>query len=254
MLAVFLIGALLVWVELVIRASLVYLLIAFAPLTLAARVWPAARGAFRKLCELSVALIASKFAIALALGLGAAALAGGGPTNGADTPTSAGLDLAGLLAGACLMLLAAFTPFVLLRLLPIVEAAAIAHGISRSPARGVQAGVQATYYMQGLHRLAGNGRGSPTGPTPGGPAVPAAGGGPSGASQAAGGGVAAKASAGGAPNSGGGATMPLGAAAAGATVAAKAGSAGRRRVEGSASAHADVQATRRESSPRATDD
>src|SRR5439155_18365779 len=66
LLVVFLLGALAVWVELVVRASLVYLMIALAPLTLAARVWPAARGSFRELCELGVALVVSKFAIALA--------------------------------------------------------------------------------------------------------------------------------------------------------------------------------------------
>src|SRR5882724_11303293 len=108
----FLIGALLVWVELVVRSSLIYLLIAAAPLTLAARVWPAARGAFRRLCEIGLALILSKFVIALALG--AAALAGGGPTT-ADTTQQVALDFAGLLTGATLMLLAAFTPFVLLK-------------------------------------------------------------------------------------------------------------------------------------------
>src|SRR5207237_6542138 len=82
---VFLVGALLVWIELVVRSSLIYLLIAGAPLTLAARIWPAARGAFRRLCEIGLALILSKFVIALALALGAAALAGGGPATGDTT-------------------------------------------------------------------------------------------------------------------------------------------------------------------------
>ena len=163
MVAVFLLGAILVWIELVVRSSLIYLLMAAAPLTLAARVWPAARGAWRRLAELGLALIVSKFAIALALGLGAAALAGGGPKSG-DLGTKVGMDLAAMLTGASLMLLAAFTPFIVLRLLPIVEGAVIAQGISRSPVRAAQGGMQAAYYAQGLARMAG-GRGGRSGGT-----------------------------------------------------------------------------------------
>ncbi|MCA1847353.1 MAG: hypothetical protein LC792_30050, partial [Actinobacteria bacterium] len=47
LMVVFLIGAMLVWAELVVRSALVYLLVAFAPLVLAARIWPAARSMFR---------------------------------------------------------------------------------------------------------------------------------------------------------------------------------------------------------------
>lgn len=152
LLGVFLIGALMVWAELVVRSALVYLLVAFAPLVLAARIWPAARGMFRRLCELGIALIVSKLAIGLALALGATALGGGNP----ESPGGAGGDtsLAGLLSGATLMGLAAFTPFVVLRLLPLVEAAAVAHGVSRSPIRGAQAAAAASAYPARLARLA----------------------------------------------------------------------------------------------------
>jgi hypothetical protein len=176
MVAVFILGAIMVWIELVVRSSLIYLLMAAAPLTLAARVWPAARGAWRRLAELGVALIVSKFAIALALGLGAAALGGAGPKQG-DLGTQAGLDLASLLTGASLMLLAAFTPFIVLRLLPIVEGAVIAQGISRTPVRAAQSGMQASYYARGLNRMAGarpggGGGGAGRTPTPDGPPAP----------------------------------------------------------------------------------
>ncbi len=158
LLGLFLLGALLVWIELVVRSSLIYLLVAFAPLALAARVWPAARGTFRKLCELGLALIVSKFAIALALGLGAAALGGGGPSG--NVAEGAALSISALLAGGSLMVLAAFTPFVVLRLLPIVETAVVAQGISRSPARAGQTAMQGAYYAEGLRRM-GERRGSP---------------------------------------------------------------------------------------------
>jgi hypothetical protein len=156
---VFLLGAMLVWIELAVRASLVYFLVLLGPIALSARVWPAARGVFRKLCELGVAIIVSKFAIALALALGAASLAGGGPGDaGAGAGEAVGGQLSGLLTGATLMLLASFTPFVVLRLVPVVEGAMVAHGISRSPLRGAMATAQGVYYGQGLARLAGAGR------------------------------------------------------------------------------------------------
>jgi hypothetical protein len=155
----FLVGAVLVWIELAVRAALVYFLVLVGPLALSARVWPAARGMFRKLCELGVAIVVSKFAIALALALGAAALGGGGPDGaGAGAAEAAATDLSGLLAGATLMLVAAFTPFVVIRLVPVVEAAAVAHGVSRSPVRGAMATAQGVYYGHGLARVAGAGR------------------------------------------------------------------------------------------------
>jgi hypothetical protein len=98
---------------------------------------------WRRLCELAVALIASKFVIALALALGLAALGGGGPNPG-DTGTQAGVDTAGLLTGATLMLLAAFSPFVLLKLVPVAEAALVAQGVSRSPMRAMGSAAQTT--------------------------------------------------------------------------------------------------------------
>ena len=164
----FLLGAMLVWIELVVRSSLIYLLLAFAPLVLAARVWPVLSGAWHQLCRIGLALIVSKFAIALALGLGSAALAGGGPGNlGAagpnpnDVGSQAGLTVGGLMVGASLMVLSAFAPFVVLKLLPVFEAAVLAQGISRGPLRAGQTAAQTAYYAQGLRRLAGTGRPRP---------------------------------------------------------------------------------------------
>lgn len=172
LMAVFLIGALLVWAELVVRSALVYLLVAFAPLVLAARIWPAARGMFRRLCELGLALIVSKLAIALALAVGAVAI---GADDGVGRP-GGGLSLAGLMGGATLMGLAAFTPFVVLRLLPLLETAVVAQGISRSPMRGAQTAMAASAYPVRLARLAVGPTGSatPTGPRalPAGSSIP----------------------------------------------------------------------------------
>src|SRR5437764_1083305 len=45
MVPAFILAAILVWIELVVRSSLIYLLVAFSPVILAVRVWPMLRGA-----------------------------------------------------------------------------------------------------------------------------------------------------------------------------------------------------------------
>jgi hypothetical protein len=101
------------------------------------------------------------------------------------------MDLAGLMGGAVLMGLAAFTPFVLLRLLPILEVAVAAQGISRSPVRAAQAGMQGAYYLQGLDRIAGAGSRGPAGTGTAGAGGPGVGEGPAGPAGSAGPGAGA---------------------------------------------------------------
>ncbi|MCU4186453.1 hypothetical protein K6U06_18945 [Acidiferrimicrobium sp. IK] len=141
-----LLGALLTWVELVVRQGLVFLLVALSPMVLAARVWPAAAGVWRRLVELGVALIVSKFVIALALALGSDALAG-------SVTQGHGASLTAMTTGAGLMLLASLSPFVLLRMLPGVEAAVAAQGISRMPARTAMTAVSTATSVMLLGRL-----------------------------------------------------------------------------------------------------
>ena len=305
----FIIGGLFIWIELIIRSSLIYLLIAIAPVFFAARVWAPAKAPSRKIIELGVALITSKFVIALALALGAAALASGGGgalsaqqlTSGRDAyiteqcatqpnadcrqtaghrfdtavgsektyigsvcaddqtlecvarakgqyqaivgpqksahieqvcAAKTGLDkavcakqageafdrtadeegfaakLGGVLTGASLSLLAAFAPFILLKLLPIAEAALVAQGIKGAPARaGMEvASTASTARLAGAARtgVLGSGTGGGTGPGglagsgPGGsggggtPPSGAGGGGPSGSSRGSSGGSPAR--------------------------------------------------------------
>lgn len=220
----FILSAVAVWMELVVRSSLIYLLIAFSPVVLAARVWPALAGAWHQLCRIGVALIVSKFAIALALGLGAAAMGGGGPGNlGAagpnpnDVGTQVGLSVGALVVGVSLMVLAALAPFVVLKLLPVFEAAVVAQGISRGPLRAAQTTAQTAYYAQGLRRLAGaHGRGSSSaGGGSGGPpdpgTSPGGGGAPAGRG---GGGTLAGGGPGAAAGTGGSAAVASGSAAA----------------------------------------
>ena len=165
------IAALLVWIELMLRAALVYLLVALTPLAFAAMTWPAARGVLRRTVELLLAVIASKFVICVAIAVGAAALGGAGSAtpppataaafSGPPVQTSLGV----LLSGAAILALAAFSPFVVLKLMPFAEAAVTAQGVSRSPVRGAQAGMSTYYYANSMRRLSGGGAttGAPSG-------------------------------------------------------------------------------------------
>lgn len=143
------IAGLIVVAELVVRAALIYIVVALAPLVLATRLWPATRGAARKLLELLFALILSKLVIAVALAVAAAAAVGAGsggevtvlpePEVFAEDPGGSVAQAVGiLLAAAAAFGVAAFSPLLVARLLPLTEAAVVAHGIRGGPARAGQ--------------------------------------------------------------------------------------------------------------------
>jgi hypothetical protein len=116
-------GGLFLWLELLMREAAVYVVVLMLPLAFAAFVWPARRIWALRSTELLAALILSKFAIVAVLSLGAAAL--GQSTHG---------SVAGLLAGVVLLVLGAFTPWALLRLLPLAEVASSTAGALREQA------------------------------------------------------------------------------------------------------------------------
>ncbi len=113
-------GALMLWIELLMREAAVYVIVLMLPLVFAAFVWPARRIWAVRSVELLVALILSKFAIVAVLSLGGAAL-GQSVRNG----------LGGVLAGMVLLILSAFAPWALLRLLPLAELASGTAGALR---------------------------------------------------------------------------------------------------------------------------
>lgn len=146
------VGAVMVWIELLLRAAAVYVAVLFLPLALASLAWPAIAHWCRRLVDTLVALVLGKFVIVAVLSLAAGALAGGTGSNRAGTGigSSVGTGSSGgfgaVLGGAALLLLAALSPWALLRLLPFVEAGAVGHleGIGRraqqvatTPARGL---------------------------------------------------------------------------------------------------------------------
>lgn len=199
--------------ELVVRSALIYIVVAFAPLVFAARLWPATRGASRKLLDLLVALIVSKLVIAIALSVAAAAAVGSGsggevtslpePEVFAEDPGGSVTQAVGiLLTAAAAFGVAAFSPLLIARLLPMTEAALVAQGVKGGPVRGVQQGMMAANTAQMVtgrrYNQIANGRAGPGGADGAGAASKAVGGGASagGSGAAAGGGGGAAAAAG----------------------------------------------------------
>jgi hypothetical protein len=118
-------AAVVLWMEMVLRATVLYIAVFFLPLGLAAFIWPATAHITKRFIELIVAVIGSKFVIVATLTLGGAVL--GAKHVGIDATVT----------GTAILALAAFAPFSVLRLVPVVEAAASAHleGLSRRPGR-----------------------------------------------------------------------------------------------------------------------
>lgn len=159
----YVLGALFIWIQLVIRASLIYVLIMFAPLAFAARVFDSSRHVSRRIIEIGLALILSKFAIGLTLATGAAAVAGGstiGPEEGSS------VDYTAMIAGPSIMILGAFMPSVLYRLIPVFEGAAITTGIASAPLRTVSTIGGLAFAGASIARLAGGGASSAATRTP----------------------------------------------------------------------------------------
>jgi hypothetical protein len=130
-----LLGALAIWLELVLRATAIELAVFFMPLALAGLVWPATAHWAKRLIEVLVALMLAKPIIVGALCLGGSALQG----------TS---DASAAVNGVAILLMAAFAPMALLKLVPLVEVSAIAHleGLSRRPFQAAE---------RGMHRVMG---------------------------------------------------------------------------------------------------
>jgi hypothetical protein len=136
--------ALVVWLELVVREAAIYLTVVFLPLGFATYVWPALSSWLRRLLEVIVALILSKLVIVAAL-----ALAGGALTTQEGFGT--------LVAGAGMLLLAAFAPFALFKLVPIASMASIAplEGLGRRAPRAATPRMSTVSQARHLAAVAG---------------------------------------------------------------------------------------------------
>lgn len=193
------IGSMMLWIELIVRESAVYLVLLFLPLGCVASIWPPAKRVARKMGILLFVVIASKFFIVAIYAFGATMIAKMG-SGGDDT---------GVLAGVVVMTLAAFSPMVLLKLLPFDEMDAV-QGRPNTP---VGAQITASQMMrQSLTSRVGGGNG-------GGSSAGSTGGGPAGSPGTGGGG-------GPGPGGGGGAGAGKGAGAGGSSGAASGGASG----------------------------
>jgi hypothetical protein len=108
-------GGLLIWLELLARTLVIYAALLFFPVLLAAALWPRLSGMVQALGEVIVAVIVSKFVIVVIVAAGAAAVTATGGSNAGPS----------LLVGAGLLLIAAWAPWKLYRLLPALESAMI---------------------------------------------------------------------------------------------------------------------------------
>ena len=162
------IAGIIVVAELVVRAALIYIVVALAPLVFAAQLWPALRGVGRKLLEILVALILSKLVIAVALAVSAAAMVGsgsGGEVTALPPPEIVAEDPGGSVTQAFGILLAAmaafgvsaFSPLLITKLMPITEAAVVAAGIKGAPVRTAQQALSVGSYARIARGSAGGG-------------------------------------------------------------------------------------------------
>ena len=178
---VLIVATLLCYLELLARDAAVYIVAAFIPLIALASVWPGAHRALKRGAETLFVLCISKFVMAFVLVLGAEALAASMTTG----------NFGALVAAALIFLLAAIAPFAVFRLLPILEATAVAGMVGGASGFGKRAGAAAVRTGQrvgaavasgGTSEAVGGGaalsKGSGAFPTPGAGAGPGGSSGP----------------------------------------------------------------------------
>ena len=148
------VGFLMTTVVLLMRSSLLYLVAAFSPIVWSASVSPILRGAGRRLVQIAVALVLGKPAITITLIVGAKLLSNTVPTAG--TPSGGGAAALGtLLSGFSCIAIAGLSPWVVYRLLPTVEGAAMSSGIVGGWARGAMSVAQAALLVKSAGASAG---------------------------------------------------------------------------------------------------
>ena len=105
------VGAWLLWCELIVRTVVLTLLIVVVPVIVPLSILPSGRRLGWRLAETFLAIALSKFLIVITLSLGLSELVGSSATE--------------VVTGAVTLLLATASPFVLLRVIPFVEQAAL---------------------------------------------------------------------------------------------------------------------------------
>jgi hypothetical protein len=139
------IGMVVTTVLLFMRSALIYLVAAFAPLVWSTSILPMFRGGVRRMVHIAVALVLAKPAIVISLAIGMQLIAAS-PLAG-DESDSAMAQVGMMLTGFFAFAVASISPWVVYRLLPAAEAAAVGSGIvagwGRSAMGVAQAGLMA---------------------------------------------------------------------------------------------------------------
>jgi hypothetical protein len=126
-------GAFSIWLELLLRSAAIYIAVLFLPIGLSAMIWPSGWRWCKRLIDFLIAIIFAKVFIVAIINLAASGLAQGGFAD----------KFEGVLAGGALLLMAAFTPIALLRLIPLAEAAVVSAGQQRAALRQATQGATA---------------------------------------------------------------------------------------------------------------
>jgi hypothetical protein len=143
------VGLLVTTVVLFMRSSLLYLVAAFAPIVWASSVSPVMRGSGRRLVHVTVALVLAKPAITVTLVVGLKLVANAGAPGTAGA-TGGAAALGSLVSGFACFAIAGLSPWVVYRLLPSVEQAAVSSGIVGGWGRAAMTGVQAGLMVKSL--------------------------------------------------------------------------------------------------------
>jgi hypothetical protein len=224
-------AAFFVWIEMLMRDAAVYVVALFMPISMATFISPRWSGILRRTVELLVVVIGSKFVIVSIIALAAGLV------------SEDGAPVEHILAASALLLLACFSPFVLMRMVLSTESAMSAAYSRRSASGGGHAGLQLAREAAMVRNIARSNRGGGAEPPEvwsvkggggggqgGGGSVPKPGGPGGGGGGSAGGGSAAGA------QSAGAAAGGAGIAAAAPGTAVKGAEAGTQRLEGTAAA------------------
>jgi hypothetical protein len=142
------VAALLVLLELLLRANAIYLLVAMVPLVFAMRIWPVLRPLARRTTEVLVVVVFLQPIIALCVSLGSAAGASLGGLGNADAA-----QFGAALSGVVMLLLGALSPWAVLGLLPVVEAGMAAARQRQAAGAGPRTALQSVYVGSYLTRL-----------------------------------------------------------------------------------------------------
>jgi hypothetical protein len=111
--------AIVVYLELIVRAALTLMLVAFIPIVCVMAIWPRLAGAVTHLCEFLVGLLLCKFVIATVSYIGFALVIGG--LQGQD-PRNGQADW--IVTGVAVLAIAAFSPVVMIQALRFTHATA----------------------------------------------------------------------------------------------------------------------------------